>query len=320
MELTLLNGGPLEFEKGLPSDYAGPVLHGAVAVSAKTNLTEVIIQELTGDGYSIRFSIGRFLKKIKAVGWLHSNGLYSHLMLKNGMHKQIDTIGKLHLRQNQYTCFISESSNCSAIFEKNKEFALLDIFYSPKLLEELIPYFPEVKNLLNVSPGMILPGKSRWTLPSMKEIINQILDCPYDEATMQFYFDLKVRELLYHLLENAYKRNTTLRHYTPFEIARIHDARTILESYIDKKPPSIRYLARRVALNEFKLKNGFKQYFNAGVFEWLMEQKMQHAKTLVLTTNKPIKEISALVGYPRTTNFITAFRRRFGMTPGSLRR
>jgi len=41
---------------------------------------------------------------------------------------------------------------------------------------------------------------------------------------------------------------------------------------------------------------------------------------LLQTTNKPIKEICTLVGYPRTTNFITAFRKRFGVTPGSFRR
>jgi len=320
IELTLSNGGLLEFQPGLPDDYAGPILYGSVALSAKTNLTEVIIQELAGEGYSIRFSIGRLLKKVNASGWLQAQGLYSSFMLKNGAHKEIDTIGKLHLRQDQYTCFFTKSTNCSATFEKNNEFRLLDIFYSPKLLEELLPFFPELKPFLNSPAPMFLADKTGWTLPTMKEIYNQILDCPYDEATRQFYFDLKVRELLFQLLENAFKRNPSGQNFTPFETARIHEARTILESYIDKKPPSIRYLSRKVALNEFKLKNGFKKYFNAGIFEWLMEQKMKHAKHLVLTTNKPIKEISALVGYPRTTNFITAFRRRFGMTPGSLRR
>lgn len=154
----------------------------------------------------------------------------------------------------------------------------------------------------------------------MKEIINQILNCPYDEATRQFYFDLKVRELLYQLLETAFKTNPSQQYFTPFEIARIHEARDILESYISKKPPSIRSLSRKVALNEYKLKTGFKQYFNASIFDWLIDRKMQHARHLILSTNRPIKDICAMVGYPRTTNFITAFRRRFGMTPGSLRR
>jgi AraC-like DNA-binding protein len=320
MELTLSNGSSLKFESGLPSDYSGPILRGATSFQAKTNLAELVIQELHGEYYTIRFLIGNFLKKVNAKGWIHSDGLYSYFMLKNGTRKQINTIGNLHIRQDQYACFFTESSDCSAVFEKTNEFRALDLFYSPKLLEELLPFFPELKNVLLSPSGILLPGKPCWSLPSMKEIINQILDCPYDEATRQFYFDLKVRELLYQLLETAFKTNPTQQHFTPFEIARIHEARDILESYISKKPPSIRSLSRKVALNEYKLKTGFKQYFNASIFDWLIDRKMKHAKQLILTTNRPIKYICSMVGYPRTTNFITAFRRRFGMTPGSLRR
>jgi AraC-like DNA-binding protein len=320
MELTLSNGNPLKFEPGLPSDYSGPILRGATSFQAKSNLAELVIQELHSECYTIRFLIGKFLKKVNAKGWIHSNGLYSYFMLKNGTRKRINTIGNLHIRQDQYACFYTESSDCSAVFEKTNEFRALDVFYSPKLLEELLPFFPELKNVLLSSSGIILPGKPCWSLPCMKEIINQILNCPYDEATRQFYFDLKVRELLYQLLETTFKKNPSQQYFTPFEIARIHEARDILETYISKKPPSIRSLSRKVALNEYKLKTGFKQYFNTSIFDWLIDRKMQHAKHLILTTNRPIKDICAMVGYPRTTNFITAFRRRFGMTPGSLRR
>lgn len=320
MELTLSNGSLLEFESGLPSDYSGPILRGGTSFQAKSNLAELVIQELHGEYYTIRFLIGKFLKKVNAKGWMHSNGLYSYFMLKNGTRKRINTIGNLHIRQDQYACFFTEYSDCSAVFEKTNEFRVLDLFYSPKLLEELLPFFPELKNVLLSSSGIILPGKPCWSLPSMKEVINQILNCPYDEASRQFYFDLKVRELLYQLLETAFKTNPSQQNFTPFEIARIHEAKTILENHLAEKPPSIRALSKLVAINEFKLKNGFKKYFGVGIFEWLLDRKMQYAKELILTTNKPIKEISAMVGYPRTTNFITAFRRTFGMTPGSLRR
>lgn len=321
IELTLSDGGGLlEFQPGLPADYNGPILRGAIGLSAKTNTGQIIIQELAGDQYSIRFSIARFFKKITATGNIKKQGLYSYFMLKNGLRKEFDSIGKIHLRQDQYSCFFTDPTVCKAKFEKNIEYRAIDLFYTAKLLEELLPFFPELKDVLTASSSVMLPEKKCWTLPSMQEITNQLLNCPYDQATRQFYFDLKVRELLYQMLENAYKKKTGVQSFTPWETARIHDARSILEKYISKKPPTIRSLSKQVALNEFKLKTGFRQYFNAGIFEWLMEEKMQHAKHLLLTTNKPIKDICSLVGYPRTTNFITAFRRRFGMTPGSIRR
>jgi AraC-like DNA-binding protein len=320
IELTLSNGSPLELGPGLPPDYTGPILRGAVALSAASEDGHFVIQELAGELYSIRLTVGNFFKTIKASGKIITRGLYSYFMLRHGVRKEIASIGKFHLRQDQYISFFTDPTSCSARFEKNKEFRALDIFYSPKLLEELIPYFPEIKEILLVSPGVMLPGNVFRTLPSMQEITSHLLDSPYDDATRQFYFDLKVRELLYQTLVNSYKRNPSDRIYTPWEIAKIHDLPVILETYISKKPPTLKTLAKLVALNEFKLKNGFKQYFGVTIFDWLMEQKMQYAKDLILTTNKPIKDICVTVGYPRTSNFITAFKRRFNMTPGSLRR
>ena len=320
IELTLQNQSIIEFQPGLPLDFRGPFLRGAVAAVAKTSLIEIAKQQFTGDNYFIRLTTGKFLEKIWAKAGTKQYGLYSNFILKNEVRKEISTIGKFHLRKDQYICYLTNASNCTVQFEKDESFGAIDFFYSPKLLKELTPFFPELKVLLQNSPHTILNGKAGWSIPSMKEITNQILDCPYDESTRQFYYDLKVRELLYQLLEISFKRNIKSYFFTPFETARIHEARTILEQHIDRKPPSIRSLSRQVALNEFKLKTGFRKYFNSGIFEWLMEQKMQQAKQLILNTNKPIKEISSLVGYPRTTNFITSFRRKFGITPGSLRR
>jgi len=320
IELTLGNDSILEFKPGLPSDYTGPLLRGATAISAKTNFAEVVLQHLTGVDYFIRLSSGRLLKKIFAKGWAAQYGLYTNFVLKNEARKELSTIGKFHLRKDQYISYLTKETSCSVLFEKNEDFRIIDFFYSPKLLQELVPFFPELQQLLQESPQTILNGKGGWSIPSMKEITNQILDCPYDENTRQFYYDIKVRELLYQLLETSFKRDVKSYHFTPFETTRIHEARTILEKYIDKKPPSIKSLSRQVALNEFKLKSGFRKYFHSGIFEWLLQQKMQHAKQLILNSNKPIKEVASLVGYPRTTNFITAFRRQFGITPGSLRR
>ena len=320
IELTLPNNSILEFEPRLPLDYRGPILRGAVAISANTSLAKIVLQQLTGDNYFIRLTTGKFLKRISAKGWTEEYGLYSNFILKNEARKEISTIGKFHLRKDQYLCYLTKGTNSSVQFVRDEGFGVIDFFYSPKLLNELTPFFPELKKLIQNSPQVILNGKGGWAIPSMKEITNQILDCPYDERTRQFYYDLKVRELLYQLLETSFKRDTKSYSFTPFEIAKIHEARSILEKHLDKKPPSITSLARQVSLNEFKLKTGFKKYFNSGLFEWLMEQKMQQAKQLILNTNKPVKEIASLVGYPRTTNFITAFRRRFRVTPGSLRR
>lgn len=126
--------------------------------------------------------------------------------------------------------------------------------------------------------------------------------------------------MLFHLLKNNLNLNDREFKITPYEISKIYEAKSILETYIDKKPPTIRQLSRMVAINEFKLKRGFRKFFYAGIFTWITSEKMYWAKRQLEETNKPIKEIAALAGYPRTTNFITAFRKQFGITPGAIRR
>ena len=107
---------------------------------------------------------------------------------------------------------------------------------------------------------------------------------------------------------------------TAYEKSRVAEAKFILLQDISGRSLTIRELSRAVALNEFKLKLGFKQMYGTGIFECLTEARMEKARELLITTTKPIKEICTIAGYPRMTNFITAFRKKFGYTPGSLRR
>lgn len=214
----------------------------------------------------------------------------------------------------------AESAECKCRFEKNIEYRTFDVFYSPLLYHQLIPFFPELNSLERDNQPKQLVDNPCFITPVMRDIARQIIECPFDERTQQFYFDLKVREYLLLMLEYTYHRTPSRYQFTPYETACIIKARKLLLEDLSKKPLSLRMLAKAVAINEFKLKAGFKQLFGTSVFDCLQEARMQKARELVLSTNEPLKQICVLTGYPRMTNFITAFRKRFGYTPGSLRR
>ncbi len=320
IEIILHDNSILKYKPGLPADFKGPVLKGAKSVWSKSGFTEIVLQQLTGINYFIRVTTGKLLKAVTIKSVPNNFRFQANLVLQNELRKEVKGIGKIHLRADQYICFFTPETEARFTFGAGKDFKTIYLFYTPELLDELLPYYPKLGKYLEDTSIKILNSKGGWVSLPIKEIINQIINCPYDENTRQFYYDLKVRELLFELLETSFKGSKKLNSFTPFETAKIHEARSVLEKYIDKKPPSIKALSRQVALNEFKLKTGFRKYFNSGIFEWLIARKMCQAKKLILNTNKPIKEIAALIGYPRTTNFITAFRRHFGYTPGSLRR
>lgn len=309
-----------EVEDKLPLDYNGPVIKGAVVNAIKNNRTSLIVQELQYEDFGIRLSSGECYKKVEAKGWHSADGLYGSFMLKNGIRKKISTIGKVHLREGHHMLAYIGNADCSGSFDRKNEFQILDIFYTPQLFHQLEACFPDLSSALNIESPHIVGGRTYWTPPAFREIYGQLLNSPFEINTQQFYFGLKVREILLLVLQNSLLLNKVPLSFTPYEVARIHEAKSILESHIDKKTPTIRELSKMVAINEFKLKLGFRKYFGSGIFGWLTTQRMYRAKQLLENTNQPIKEIAALTGYPRITNFITSFRRQFGITPGAIRR
>lgn len=103
------------------------------------------------------------------------------------------------------------------------------------------------------------------------------------------------------------------------DIDHITEARAIIERNIESPPP-IRDLARSVGINESKLMAGFKQLYNQTIHEYIQTLRMNRAKELLATTDLSITQIAFEVGYEFSSNFTTAFKRHFGVTPSNIRK
>ncbi|TWI86690.1 helix-turn-helix transcriptional regulator [Chitinophaga japonensis] len=77
----------------------------------------------------------------------------------------------------------------------------------------------------------------------------------------------------------------------------------------------LRELVRRFGISAYKLNKGFRQLYGHSVVQHRQEEKMRLALRLVHDKQYPVKQVAAMLGY-RSQNFIRAFRRRFGYTPG----
>ena len=98
------------------------------------------------------------------------------------------------------------------------------------------------------------------------------------------------------------------------ELKKIKEARDIIiAEMID--PPSLKTLAKLVGTNEFKLKVGFKSVFSNTVYGYLSEYRMEHARKLLTVDNTRIKEVAAQVGYSNPSHFISAYKKKYGITP-----
>jgi AraC-like DNA-binding protein len=105
----------------------------------------------------------------------------------------------------------------------------------------------------------------------------------------------------------------------PDDRIRLEKARSILVSRMDS-PPDIKTLARRVGMNENKLKTGFKQMFDTSPKAFLRRQRMEAAREMLLAGGKSVTRIALEVGYSNPSAFAACFSRFFGCAPSLLKR
>jgi len=97
-------------------------------------------------------------------------------------------------------------------------------------------------------------------------------------------------------------------------VSKIKHAKQLIIKDINN-PPSLPDLAKEVGLNIKKLKTEFKEFYGVPVFTFLLNYKMELAKKLLLEKQLNVNEIGLNLGYSTSSHFITAFKRKFGVTP-----
>ncbi|MEM9220367.1 MAG: AraC family transcriptional regulator [Cyanobacteria bacterium P01_F01_bin.150] len=153
--------------------------------------------------------------------------------------------------------------------------------------------------------------------PTMIVVLQQILKCPYQGMVKRAYLESKVIELMALVLdhEGAIQQGEVKQvSLKPEQIERIHYAKEILVKDLNN-PPSLAELARQVGLNDYLLKQGFRQVFGTTVFGELQAYRLDFAKQLLAEKSISMTEISRLVGYANRNAFSRAFKRKFGFSP-----
>ena len=85
-------------------------------------------------------------------------------------------------------------------------------------------------------------------------------------------------------------------------------------------PPTIKSLSKMVFLNEQKLKAGFSAKYHMSISEYTTSIKMTMAENLLSTTELSVDEISKMVGYNYSGNFVKMFKKLHGKTPLAFRK
>lgn len=293
---------------------------GSQPWSAEGDFGTLFFEEYQSDPFTVRFCFLRFTQKMTILFDEPSSFITARIITKGNWHF---SAGKqpISLGPDQYLIYRANEIQEKFVFEKNREYQCLVILCEPQKLEEFASAIPELAESLNdpLSDKSFFLGKKPGQISrEVTDIIRSIIDSPYTGATGEYYIRQCLEKLFFLLLVLSDKKESKKITPTKEEIEAAHAAAQLIVADITRHY-SIPEIARQVHLNEFRLKYVFKHIFKRGIFTYLLQARMNEARDLLAHSDKPIKEIASLTGY-KLAGFITAFRKYFGYTPGSIRK
>ncbi len=171
---------------------------------------------------------------------------------------------------------------------------------------EIASVIQNLKNLAEADRLTPLYLESK-ILESIALLYNEIYSSPENAFTNQLnYGDIKIGK----------NRRITL---TASDVNAIQKAHDILTKEACN-PPTIKSLSKTVFLNEQKLKAGFLAKYHMCISQYTNSIKMTMAENLLSTTELSIDEISKMVGYNYSGNFVKMFKKVHGKTPLAFRK
>jgi AraC-like DNA-binding protein len=198
------------------------------------------------------------------------------------------------------------------------------MFVSPGRYREILADYGDsfrdiAERILPTSTGSVLP-QPICVSPRMKVSIKEVVDYSGSHKDLARNFvRAKALELVHLQLEQLLaQREPPRRRLNEIERLRIREGGRILRVNAHR-PPTVRGLATMLAINEHKLKVGFREVFDTSVYQYLVHARMERAVDLMKDPACSLEWIAGQVGYSNLAHFTRAFKRSKGVPPGKFR-
>ena len=153
----------------------------------------------------------------------------------------------------------------------------------------------------------------------MRDIIHNILTCPFKGITRYLFIESKVLELLALQIDQMQTSASSDICKSNGDLEKLKAVREYID-YNYLEPLSLTGLCKNFSLNEFKLKKGYKELFHTTVFGHINARRMEKARQMLAQNHMTISEISDFIGYKNIGSFSAAFKKRFGYAPSKFHR
>ena len=155
--------------------------------------------------------------------------------------------------------------------------------------------------------------------PDLENRFYELFNREYTSGLDKIYLKNKTMEVILYVLEQMKKEELKIDGLNEEDIKRVKKAETILQDSFAQKI-TIPLLSKMVALNQSKLKKGFKELYNNTIHEYLKDIRLEKALEFLKTDNYSVKEVSSMVGYTNQGSFSYAFSNKYNCSPKDIQK
>ncbi len=105
----------------------------------------------------------------------------------------------------------------------------------------------------------------------------------------------------------------------PLESDTAQQALAYIHEHLAQRELSVALVAHALAISPRHLTRRITERVGVGPAAYIERARLDRARTLLLRTDEPLKQLALLVGYPDVHHFTRAFSRVFGCPPGRFR-
>lgn len=171
---------------------------------------------------------------------------------------------------------------------------------------------PFLKKIITANASFVYFDSMR---PEVLRDLKKISEIHITTALSNFYYQIKVQELLYHLFDTLLKRGNPPHHIiNNADVEKLLMVRTLILDDLST-PPVLSMLSETIGMSETKMKQLFKQTFGDTIYNYYQKIRMDEAAFLLKQAGYSVSEVGYQLGFSNLSHFSRTFKKRFGTTP-----
>ena len=240
----------------------------------------------------------------------HDNGEWLHTKIGNG----------------QSFMYGMERDRTFVQMEKGKKYEQVSLVFGKKNFYECLDRFfdefskEERQICIDAFFSKNTTGKLFDISKEVRVICRQILNCRLTGNYRRVFLECKLFEILAYYFQSITQTPTKQLVFSSDEIAKLQQAKKLLNEQTQILNFTVDQLCREVGLNRFKLNLGFKSIFNTSIIKFYRSAVLAKAHNVLLSEKgKSIEETALNYGYGSVQAFSNAFFKEYGYRPSRLK-